>query len=400
MEIKLLRLTTLLMLMGLMSCREHADVSQANAAYDARVAQEKIDQANKDAAGTVIIPGVTAVGTGQNFACAISYNAVSCWGKNNLGQIGNGILDADSDPSNDQDDAQIPRKIISAGAQALSVGHAHACAIVSKELYCWGDNSSGQLGDGGAVTSSNIPTKVAGLTNVTSVAAGTSTTCAIADESLYCWGKNDKGQLGLGDDYFGDSSVPYKVTRIFGVPTQVATDKENSCVVASGALYCWGAANAGYADSAYPIRMIGSGVTKVAIGRNTQYICAIVSGALKCMGDNTNSDIGDGTVTLRTTPVTVIASGVTDISTGDNPCAVVSGVLKCWGTNNAYTPAASTPTDYIGSGAKYVSTSATESCYVTTDATLECWGNNSNGALALNSSASHLLYYPIPITVP
>jgi alpha-tubulin suppressor-like RCC1 family protein len=84
--------------------------------------------------------------------------------------------------------------------EQISMGKQHSCAIRQGALWCWGDNSQGQLGDGTSIWRST-PVQVIGLTSgVTHVAAGYSHTCAIHEGALKCWGINGAGQLGDGYD--------------------------------------------------------------------------------------------------------------------------------------------------------------------------------------------------------
>jgi len=82
----------------------------------------------------------------------------------------------------------------------LSAGFGHACAVARGAMYCWGDNSNGQLGvAGGDAGTGQAPVTVAGGPWV-APAAGSAHTCALAtDGGVWCWGANDKGQLGSGD---------------------------------------------------------------------------------------------------------------------------------------------------------------------------------------------------------
>ena len=78
------------------------------------------------------------------------------------------------------------------------MGSNHTCGIRHGELYTWGLNYNGVIGDGGTDVTRPVPTRVAALSNVSSVAAGPATNCAISDELLYCWGLNENGELGNG----------------------------------------------------------------------------------------------------------------------------------------------------------------------------------------------------------
>ena len=67
------------------------------------------------------------------------------------------------------------------------------------EVWCWGDNGAGQLGDGTTVTR-NVAVRVERLPAATMIASGSFFTCAVAqDGRVLCWGSNVNGALG-GED--------------------------------------------------------------------------------------------------------------------------------------------------------------------------------------------------------
>jgi alpha-tubulin suppressor-like RCC1 family protein len=223
--------------------------------------------------------------------------ALYCWGNNANGQLGDGTLTNRSAPTRIGGASDWTR---------VSTGGFHTCGIRSGgALYCWGDNTQGQLGDG-TNTSSTFPMRVGIATDWTLVSAGFSAhTCGIrSDGALYCWGDNTDGQLG--DNTTTDRTIP----------TQVGTATD------------WMLVSAGGAGTYY----IGFG-----FGVATGFTCGTrAGGALYCWGENGLGQLGDGTMTNRSTPTRI--GGATDwkdISLGAvHSCGIrAGGALYCWGSN-------------------------------------------------------------------
>jgi alpha-tubulin suppressor-like RCC1 family protein len=144
----------------------------------------------------VLVSGLTSptdVECGNYHACALqSAGSVRCWGNNGSGQLGNGTTTDQTAP------------VTVSGAlvfSSLSLGADHSCGIVSGGVRCWGADGSGQLGNGATLANQSVPVAVSGMTGtVVDVAAGGVHTCArTSDHRVYCWGNNSFGQLGLGD---------------------------------------------------------------------------------------------------------------------------------------------------------------------------------------------------------
>ncbi len=179
-------------------------------------------------AGAILVaPGVVAAPTTGRMAV---------WGNNGEGQLGN----------NSTTDSKVPVAVDTTGVlagktvTAITAGQYHSCAVADAKAYCWGYNSSGQLGNN-STTESPVPVAVdttgvlAGKT-VTAITAGQYHTCAVADAKAYCWGSNLYGQLG--NNSTTESPVPVAVDTA-GVlagktVTAITAGQYHTCVVADG----------------------------------------------------------------------------------------------------------------------------------------------------------------------
>src|SRR5690606_9456614 len=154
----------------------------------------------------------TNVSAGGSHTCADDGDGtVYCWGDNTFGQLGTGMGDgvsavptAVAEPDVDEGDVSLSRP---------SAGTHHTCAEGSDgNVWCWGSNTFGQLGDGDNFTS-EVPVAVAkpdGVATLRNPAAGENFTCAEgSDGNVWCWGANFFGQLG--NDTIMDSTVPVMV---------------------------------------------------------------------------------------------------------------------------------------------------------------------------------------------
>ena len=86
----------------------------------------------------------------------------------------------------------------------------HGCAVTTSGVgYCWGDNTTGQLGNGSNAMT-GVPLRIAGGLSLASVHTGFGYSCGLTRQgAAYCWGSNYAGKLGTGRA--ADSPVPVPV---------------------------------------------------------------------------------------------------------------------------------------------------------------------------------------------
>jgi hypothetical protein len=171
------------------------------------------------------LPGpVSTFGTGDRHTCAVvSGGSLFCWGDNTRGQLGDGTTMQRSSPHGVCADYTCSSPIY--GVTQVTGGDVHTCArLAHGAAFCWGNNAYGQLGDG-FTTDRSTPTEVQALTPaVAAVSAGDGHSCALTVAgAVRCWGNNAYGQLG--DGTAGNRAVPGNVLGLGGkIPGDVNCD--------------------------------------------------------------------------------------------------------------------------------------------------------------------------------
>ena len=274
---------------------------------------------------------------GERHTCARrTSGSVACWGWNAQGQLGDGTM-------TDRPTATPVLGI--ADAVELTARTYNTCARrASGAVMCWGRNTEGQIGDGSAMAAATEPRAVSGLTDAVEIASGGYFTCARrSGGTVVCWGDNGSGQIGDGSTG-GVRSIPAAaVSGVAGARALVAGGNTACVAYAAGNVSCWGNNGSGEVGDGTimgprttPVDVVGltDALTVVA---GYQVTCARrAAGPVACWGGNTEGQIGDGTMTSSATPVAVLGlDREIALGAGDSHvCALrASGAVVCWGSN-------------------------------------------------------------------
>ena len=186
--------------------------------------------------------GVTAIAAGGSHSLALkSDGTVLAWGNNNSGQLGDTTLTDHPSP------APVSGLGAGSGVIAIAAGTSFSMALTSNgTVWAWGNNASGQLGDGTAPTDHTAPVQVSGLgagSNVVQIVAGDAFAVALkSDGTILAWGNNASGELGDGTAPT-DHITPVSVSGITGSSGVVAISAGFTHVIArtsAGTYYAWG----------------------------------------------------------------------------------------------------------------------------------------------------------------
>lgn len=330
--------------------------------------------------------GVESASLGAEHTCALKRGAVWCWGENSLGQLGINSSTSSLAP-------QLVSTLEEDVTQIVS-GYYHNCALKNGGVWCWGYNHRGQLGDG-TTTNRAAPVAVIGLSSgVQSIYAYGSHTCAIQDGAAKCWGFNGNGQLGNNTQ--NNSMLPVDVVGLSEGVVQLALGLSHTCALKNGWVACWGSGTSGQlgqevSSSLVPL-WVNEGVSQIAAG--AYHTCTLEGGWVGCWGLNTHGQLGDGTNITRHLEVAVITQNVQNIYLGANySCAFKDADVQCWGQNNLGQLGLGTssngvlspqPSSLFSIGVTKVAVGFSHTCALKAGA-LWCWGSNGYGQLGVGN---------------
>lgn len=280
-------------------------------------------------------------------AAITTNNDLYCWGNTYYGQVGNGKFSEEQGGSFSQ---YTPVKILSdvasvtidgSGNHSLSPSGKTVVAAIMKngDLYCWGYNGSGQVGNGQSGENLCQPTPVKVLSNVVSVRIKDECVAALTTNGdLYSWGKSTNGEVGNGKIGAGAiQTTPAKI--LSNVASLNSTDAPTAAITKDGDLYCWGSnliGNVGNGTTDHqskPVKVL-SDVASVQVGRTTLAITN--SDDLYCWGYTEQGQVGNGMVGgtdwRQTTPALVLSDVASAVGNAYNTAAITNnGDLYTWG---------------------------------------------------------------------
>ncbi|HEX2780664.1 MAG TPA: PKD domain-containing protein [Gemmatimonadaceae bacterium] len=290
------------------------------------------------------------VATGVGHSCGITgTGAVYCWGKNESGQLGDGTTI----------DRAVPTQVLGGLAfGSIDVGNSHSCALtLTGAAYCWGSDSLGQLGDGAPAAQQLQPVAVLGGLTFSVIRAGYTHSCALQQTTglAYCWGSNSTGQIGNGT---GGNAATDRVTSPVAVSggnayAQIDVGSSHTCGLltstnAQNKMWCWGWNGNGQLGTtttelcrgtvacARTPQKLPSSIKLVAITAGSRHSCGITAaGDAYCWGGNASGELGDGTTTDRSAPAIISGVQFKSIRAGRYfTCGVLlDNTARCWGYN-------------------------------------------------------------------
>lgn len=341
-------------------------------------------------------PVIASAALGESHSCSLSTaGAVRCWGRNDVGQLGDGQSSDRSVPVNVQ--------TLGSGVTAIASGHHHNCALIAGgAARCWGLNTSGQLGDGTS-TNRRSPVAISSLgVGVRSLALGRNHSCALTMQGrVMCWGMNSVGQLGDGTTTA--RTTPGDVSALGSDIQAIAAGDQHTCALkTNGQVLCWGSNNFGQLGQANtgtefrttPVAATSLGAEVLQVIAGTQSTCAIHrQGSMSCSGRNDRGQVGDGTTAQRNTFVTVQLgeSSVASASAGAfHVCAqtLTNGAI-CWGDNsygqlgdgNMAAQFAPVRVQGLTGNLRAIATGDDHACAITELGAVQCWGDNTFGQI-------------------
>jgi alpha-tubulin suppressor-like RCC1 family protein len=338
------------------------------------------------------------VAAGRSASCArLVDGSVWCWGNNSNGELGVGT----------QLDRLAPNPVSLGSETAIDVevGAFHVCIRRASDgaAMCWGSNRVSEVGDPTA-TEVLVPELVPGTAGMQHISVGHRHTCGVSSTgSVQCWGKGEDGQLGQGNT---TTATVTTATGIAGA-TAITAGGRSSCAIVAGVVRCWGyneygqLGNGNYSNVAAPGMIAVSNAVDVALGSAGG--CALGdTGLVQCWGILA---AGDGTFSSSTLAQPSMVTSATALAVGFyHVCAIVDGAVQCWGDNEfgelgrGTRDVVSVPTAVTLPGvAAEVEVGSSHACArLSNTGDVYCWGHNAYGQLGIGTHTAS--FVPAKVT--
>ncbi|MGE0546895.1 MAG: RCC1 domain-containing protein [Kofleriaceae bacterium] len=373
------------------------------------------------------------VAFGRRFGCVLKTDGtIWCAGENDRGQLGSGA--AGDDRSTREPVRTVVDSALIDDAIQIALGRSHGCAIRSDtSVWCWGANHVGQLGNGTTNTLQPGAVQVlAGgspLLGASEIRSGSAHTCAITSSGdVYCWGHNDVGQLGDGLTTNRDQAGPVLTAPMGSVFTgarSLANSAATNCVHrGTDEVWCWGADNHGQfgfgALGSHPSPALIGNAPGFALGHGQ--ICMVRETSVQCTGASTHGSLANGEAggaLDELAPVTMKDDGGGDFTGaskitfagGGGGCALMNDrSVQCWGDNQygqaGTGKAVPFPEPVIdGDGvpvteADRVVAAFPHACARKSTGEWLCWGRNSEGEFGDGTFSNRPLAAPLAVSCP
>jgi alpha-tubulin suppressor-like RCC1 family protein len=339
---------------------------------------------------------VLGLSLGNEHSCALLHGGkVACWGNGRDGRLGHTGADG-AVPTPVQVDESLPT------VSAISAGGKHGCALSENgSAWCWGDNSSLQLGQPGG---GPAPTRIEALDGagvpVTQVAAGGAHSCVRTSVGTGCAGNNTFGQLGQGN--VSAAAGPDLVAFTPGFQ-EVATGTTHTCGrTIAGTVHCWGDNATMQVGAALPEpypqpEPVQTPMRAASLALGMLHSCMINSNEeVACWGNNLLAGQLGRPQALQNsaTPLVVnLPAAVTQVSAGaTHSCALdVQGRAWCWGGNDfgQHGPGRPSTSPFepnpvvveLPGGIVEIAVGGLHTCARTERDEVYCWGANEFGQL-------------------
>jgi len=336
------------------------------------------------------VPYLGAISLAGRTACILEDGSVRCVGNADNGMLGDGRTTGS--------EYENPVTILTGMYAIAGAPRVHCAVSTEGELWCWGENRSGELGTG-TLSFETVPTRI-DVPPVARVATAFSHTCAETRDGVYCWGGDTSGQLGRGE-----TGIVVEGRLIAGLPPAIAEARVVSrtaggCArTVGGDVWCWGQGSSGLTGAASRATSVSASrialpfaADELAIG--SAFACARSASAVACWGSNTYGQLGASSAgEVESTPVLVEglppAAVLSSLTSGVyGMCVLANAAPYCWGSlkdadgnkiRTLATPIAGAPSavdiSFRPGGVNE------HQCLVDTSGQAWCWGSNAYGEL-------------------